>query len=281
MNHSTTETAWGRLDASRDEGERAPRIGIIIPACNEEPCIGPVLEELLSVIDPAKYVVAVGVNGSTDRTAEIARRHGVVVTETPMRGYGFGCQSAIAQLMRENPTVEAFVFYAGDGASDPRDIRALVEAFENGYALVLGARTTVQRNWRTMSVSHVVANFALALWCGLLTRRWFTDLGPHRLIDRELFNAIAPEEMTFGWTIEAQMIAALLKARIIEVPVRERERLGGQQKVSGVNWHRTFSIGCRIVAAGWRTQARFRRLQRESTTALTVELGAPSNPSAS
>lgn len=32
-----------------------PRIGIIIPACNEEACISEVLRELLAVIDPAKY----------------------------------------------------------------------------------------------------------------------------------------------------------------------------------------------------------------------------------
>jgi GT2 family glycosyltransferase len=58
-----------------DRQDSGPRIAIIIPACNEEACIAAVLEELLATIDPAKCVVAVGVNDTRDRTAEIARRY--------------------------------------------------------------------------------------------------------------------------------------------------------------------------------------------------------------
>jgi hypothetical protein len=239
-----------------------PRIGVIIPACDEEPCLRRVLDELLQVLDPAKYAVAVGVNGSSDRTAEIARECGVTVAETAARGYGFGCRAAIEALVREHPSIEAYVFFAADGASDPRDVAVLTAAYEQGYAMVLGARTTSLRNWRAMSLPHVLANFALGSWCGLLTYRGFTDLAPHRLITRELFDAIAPREMTYGWTIEAQIGAAMLDARICEVAARERQRIAGEQKVSGVTWRRTFLIGCRILAAGWRARVRFPRRLR-------------------
>jgi hypothetical protein len=47
-----------------------------------------------------------------------------------------------------------------------------------------------------------------------------------------LFEAIAPREMTFGWTIEAQVGAAMLGASICEVPAHERRRIAGEQKVS-------------------------------------------------
>ena len=233
-----------------------PRIGIVIPACDEEACIGSVLSELLAMIDPTTSAVAVGVNGSRDRTAEIARGYGVLVAETPSGGYGHGCMAAIELLTREVPSVEAYVFFAGDGASDPRDLAQLMARRAQGYAMVLGARTGALGNWHTMSVSHVLANFILGLWCGLLTGRWFTDLAPLRLIDRELFNTIAPREMTYGWTIEAQIGAAMLEAKICEVPARERPRIAGEQKVSGVTWRRTFSIGCRILAAGLRARLR-------------------------
>lgn len=233
-----------------------PRIGIVIPACDEEACIGSVLSELLASIDRGNYAVAVGVNGSRDRTAEIARGYGVLVAETPLQGYGHGCMAAIETLAREVPSVSAYVFYAGDGASDPRGLAQLAARREQGYTMVLGARTGTLSNWRTMTVSHVLANFTLGLWCGLLTGRWFTDLAPLRLIDRDLFNAIAPREMAYGWTIEAQIGAAMLDARICEVRVRERPRIAGEQKVSGVTWRRTFSIGCRIVAAGLRARLR-------------------------
>jgi hypothetical protein len=108
-----------------------------------------------------------------------------------------------------------------------------------------------------MTLSHVIANFVLACWCGLLAGHRFKDLAPLRLIERNLFHTVAPREMTYGWTIEAQIVAAKLGAAICEVRARERPRIAGQQKVSGVTWRRTVAIGCRIIAAGLRTHRRF------------------------
>ena len=236
-----------------------PRIGIVIPACDEEPCIGGVLEELLAAIDPATYAIALGVNGSSDRTAEIGRRYPIVVAETSARGYGHGCMAAIAALRREVPSVDAYIFFAADGASDPRDVPRLAAAYGRGSDFVLGSRTGLRTNWPSMKLSHVIANCGLGIWCTLLTGRWFTDLGPLRLIERRLFEAMDLRELTYGWTIESQISAAHLGARICQLRVHERPRLAGTQKVSGVSWRRTFSIGCRIVAAGWRTDLRFAR----------------------
>jgi glycosyltransferase involved in cell wall biosynthesis len=230
-----------------------PEFAIIIPACDEAACIGPVLDEFLGVVDPEKLVIAVGVNGSSDDTAEIARKRPVLVAESEQRGYGHGCQAAIDLTKNLFPSIRAYVFCAGDGATDPRDLRSITAAYEQGYDLVLGSRTMRLRNWRSMTVRHVLANAALGLWCGLLSGRRFSDLGPLRMISRRLFEKIAPQEMTFGWTIEAQIAAAKLDAAICEIPVTERRRIGGRQKVSGVTWRRTLSIGCKIVAAGYRT----------------------------
>jgi hypothetical protein len=235
------------------------QFALIIPACDEEACLGQVLDEIAAVLDPQKFIAVVGVNGSSDKTAELARARGALVAETRLRGYGYGCQSAIDLVGEILPSVRAYLFLAADGASDPRDVARLVAAYEQGYTFVLGARTGQVSNWRTMHVSHVIANFAVALWCGMLAGRWFQDLAPVRLIDRELFEAIAPREMTFGWTIEPQIAAARLGAPICEVPASERPRLAGKQKVSGVTWRRTFVIGCRILAAGWRARRRFHR----------------------
>lgn len=237
----------------------SPKIGIIIPACNEAPAIALVLEELLRETDPEKFVVSVGVNDSSDATAEIARRYPVLVSETAQRGYGFGCQVAIERMESVLPPVRGYVFFAADGASDPRDLISLLAAFDAGNDFVLAARTTTFANWPVMKFSHVIANFLLGSWCGLLAGRWFSDLAPLRLIGCDLFRAIEPREFTFGWTIEAQIAAAKLGARICEVRGRERPRVAGEQKVSGVNWRRTFSIGCRIFVAGIRTWRRVKK----------------------
>jgi hypothetical protein len=232
---------------------RLPEIAIIIPACDEAACIGAVLDEFLRVVDPEKFVLAVGVNGSSDETAEVARQRPVLVAETAQHGYGHGCSAAIGLTKNLFPSIRAYIFCAGDGASNPRDLPRLAAAFEQGYDLVLGTRTTRLRNWRAMTLRHMIANAGLGLWCGILSGRCFSDLGPLRLISRMLFEKIAPREMTFGWTIEAQIAAAKLGAAICEIPVTERRRIAGRQKVSGVTWRQTLAIGCKIVAAGYRT----------------------------
>ncbi len=234
-----------------------PEFAIIIPACDEAACIGAVLDEFLAVADPEKYVIAVGVNGSSDRTAELARKRPVLVAESGQRGYGHGCQAAINLTKNLFPSIRAYIFCAGDGATDPQDLRALTSAYKQGYDLVLGSRTRRLRNWRTMTLRHVLANAGLGLWAGILGGHHFSDLGPLRIVSRHLFEKIGPQEMTFGWTIEAQIAAAKMGAAICEIPVTERRRIGGQQKVSGVTWRRTFSIGCKIVAAGYRTRLLF------------------------
>lgn len=251
---------------------RLPEIAVIIPACDEAACIGPVLDELLAALDPEKFVVAVGVNASSDETAEVARARPVLVAETPLRGYGYGCQAAISLTNDFFPSVKAYAFCAGDGASLPEDLRRLTAAFEQGYDFVLGSRTRRLRNWRTMTLRHMIANALLGGWCGILSGRRFSDLGPLRIISRQLFERIAPREMTFGWTIEAQIVAANLRAAICELPVTERRRLAGRQKVSGVTWRQTITIGGKIIAAAYRT---WRDLPRSEQPALPARSSCP------
>lgn len=233
------------------------RYAIIIPACNEEPCLGAVLDELRAAVDLQRCAIVVGVNASTDASARIARAHGALVAETPVRGYGHGCVAAITLARETWPDLAAFIFFAADGANDPADIAPLIDVYENGCPFVLGSRTGCRENWPVMSLRHVMANRVLGLWCALLTGSYFRDLGPLRIIDRALFQRMQLRELTYGWTIEAQIRAVEIGARYREISVRERRRMAGEQKVSRVSCRHSLMIGLRIIAAAWR--ARFFR----------------------
>jgi glycosyltransferase involved in cell wall biosynthesis len=227
--------------------------GIIIPACNEEASLGGVLAELRATLDSiGRFVVAVGVNGTNDQTADIARKAGVVVGETGQRGYGHGCQAAIDALKAHGHAVDALIFYAADGANYPRDIPALIAGYEQGADFVTGSRTRRIANWRAMNLHYIGANLLFGTWVGLLTGRFYSDLGPLRLIESHLFEAMRLQEWTFGWTIEAQVRASQVGASSREVPVTERERIAGEQKVSRVSALHTARIGFAILQAGWR-----------------------------
>ncbi len=231
------------------------RYAVIIPVCNEEACLGPVLDELIEKWPGRGRVIAVGLNGATDQSASIARNRGVIVGESEMRGYGHGCLAAIGALDTAGQAYDALLFVSGDGASAPEDLPKLLEAYEAGYDLVLGSRTTLRqfpsRPWR-----RTLANLALGLWASLLARRIYTDLGPLRVIDRALFEKMALRERTWGWTIEPQVLAPRFGAKIASVAVRERPRLAGEQKISGVSWAQSLRVGREIVAAGWRAARR-------------------------
>ena len=72
-----------------------PTVDLIIPALNEEAALPRVLAEIPR---PTARRVIVADNGSTDRTAEVARELGAELVYEPERGYGAACLRALGHL---------------------------------------------------------------------------------------------------------------------------------------------------------------------------------------
>ena len=233
-----------------------PDIAIILPARDEEAALAPVLSELLPHAARHHAVVAVGLNDCTDRSRAVAEKHGVLIGETKIRGYGHGCLAAIAAVRAARLQPSAYIFMAADGAHDPAELPRLLAPWRDGAGLVLGQRTGIPQNWTKLGFARAFSNVLLGAWAGLLCGRWYSDLGPYRLITRELFETMAPRETTWGWTIEPQILAARLGAKIAQVRVTERPRVAGEQKVTGVSLPHSVSIGLAIARAGWRCRFR-------------------------
>ena len=251
------------------------RYGIVIPVMNEEACLGAVLDELVGTLgNSGKFQIAVGLNANTDRSGEIAESRGILVGRTEEAGYGHGCRAAVEVLVREKPEISAFIFYAGDGGNAPEDILKLVDAFESGKGdFVIGQRTCRTANWKRMGADRALPNITLGLWLSLLTFRPWLDLGPLRLIDRDLFRQMDQREWTWGWTAEGQIMAARLGAKIHRMTVDERPRIAGEQKVSRVSFRRSLGIGLSIAAAAWRV--RWRRKNPRPVTGVEKPPVAP------
>jgi Glycosyltransferase like family 2 len=87
-------------------GERG-KVAVLIPAHNEQLLIGRTLQRLLPQITDADRVLVVADN-CTDKTAPIARSHGVEVLErhdTENRGKGFALAAGVAHLAADPPDV--------------------------------------------------------------------------------------------------------------------------------------------------------------------------------
>lgn len=94
------------------------KVGVVIPARNEEVFLGKTLEHLLNqTLKPDKIVVVD--DGSTDKTVEIAQRYKVFVIQLPNRGYKAG-RPELAEVINEG-------------------FKTLSEAAQFDYVMVLGA----------------------------------------------------------------------------------------------------------------------------------------------
>ncbi len=239
---------------------------LIMPAYHEVEALPGVLEELRPTAASEGCQVVVGVNGGDEATAAVARSCGVLAALTAQRGYGHGCEAAIALARAHFTKVRAFVFMAADGANDPADLGALLATHrERGVEFVLGSRTRLAANRPVMGRMHWWVNRLLGAGCGLLAGRTFSDLGPFRLITNQLHTAIAPRELTYGYTAESQIVAPRLGAACEEIAVRERRRSAGKQKISGVNPATTLKVGGEILLAALRTRVRLLKQQDRPT----------------
>lgn len=204
------------------------RIGVIIPALNEEEAIGHTLAAL-NAVPLAQIVVAD--NGSVDRTAEVARACGATVVTERQRGYGRACLAGLAAL---RPEIDTVVFMDADGSDDPHDLPKLLEPLRRGDAdLVMGSRVLGERESGALTpqqrFGNALATFLLRLLFGIRA----TDLGPFRAIRRESLKQLGMRDPDFGWTIEMQIRAHRAGLRVVEVPVRYRRRRFGRSKISG------------------------------------------------
>ena len=229
-----------------------PIVDAIIPALDEEGSLPAVIAAArAAAVLPGggrlRHVVVVD-NGSTDRTAEVARAAGAVVVGEPRRGYGAACLAGIAWLgaLAEPPSV--VVFLDGDGADDAGDLAALCGPITDGAAdLVVGSRTLGGADRGALTPQQRAGNAVAVLCIGLLYRHRYSDLGPLRAVRFSSLTALGMVDRGYGWTVEMQVKALRRGLRVVEVPVRYHLRTAGRSKVSGT-LRGTLGAGWKILA---------------------------------
>lgn len=205
------------------------RIGVIIPALNEDATVEGIVRRCLAQRrSPDEMRVVVCDNGSHDRTAEAARSGGAEVASEPYRGYGAACLRAIAHL---GAWPDVLVFIDADGSSLPEELDRLLSPIIRDQAdMVLGRRHAAPGSMTPPQ------KFGTWLAVFLIQLRWrvhYDDLGPFRAIRRDSLERLAMTDRTWGWTIEMQILAILRHVRWLEVDVSWARRLAGQSKISG------------------------------------------------
>ncbi len=206
------------------------RIGVVIPAFNEENSVGKVVADIPTAVD----IVVVVNNNSADNTKESAQAAGAVVLDESRQGYGWACMTGIQYLatLPKEAKPDIIVFMDADYSDFPEELPTLVAPLLTGADLVIGSRVLGEREKGSMMPQQVAGNLLATTLIRWLYGYRFTDLGPFRALWLAGLLSLQMQEMTYGWTVEMQVKAARMGWSCTEVPVRYRKRIC-DKKVTG------------------------------------------------
>jgi glycosyltransferase involved in cell wall biosynthesis len=213
----------GDVDNATDDSGRSgddytfADVSVVMGTYNEEAAIGTVLTDIERVTDGQAEVVCV--DGSSDRTPEIARQHGARVIEQEPQGYGVAVREAI--LAPARPIV---VTTDCDNTYPMEALPAFLAAVNDGYDVVSGDR--LYHGADAMPAFNRVGNHAFALIASaLMGRRVHDTTTGMRAYRREVIESIQWTENT-GLSAELLIRPLMRGYDIREHPIEYRERAG-------------------------------------------------------
>jgi len=199
---------------------------VIVPAFNEHEALPGTLAELAAVVP--SYDVLVVDDGSTDNTAALADSLGAIVLELP---FNLGIGGALRTGFRfavDNGYSRAIQFDA-DGQHEASEIAAILAPLDEGADMVLGSRFAGVGDYK-VSRSRSLAMGILRWSIQKLAGQKFTDTSSgFRSFNREVLEMFATDyPVEYMDSAEALVLACRAGFDVREVPVKMRERMGGQ-----------------------------------------------------
>lgn len=200
-------------------------VAVVIPAHNEERHVGAVIEDVPSFVD----LVVVVDDGSTDRTAEVARSTRdprlVVLTHRSNHGVGAAIVSGYRLALERGADVVALM--GGDGQMDPADLPALLDPVVTGAAdFAKGNRFSSRRSWHEMPRNRVFGNVVLSLLTKAATGYWnvFDAQNGYTAISRAALDRLSLARLETGYDFENRILMelSLIGARVRDVPIPAR-----------------------------------------------------------
>jgi len=202
------------------------KILIIIPAFNEEQALPLFIQELKKTSVQADFLVIN--DGSTDQTATAAERAGAAVITLPLNlGIGGAMQTGFRAAKELNYDIA--VQMDGDGQHPAAGLSDIISPVIDGkFDMVIGSRfLQAGKGFKSTFTRRMGIQFFSTL-LSTLTKMPITDpTSGFRAVNRKLIDSFSDYYPVDFPEPEAIMIAKRLGAKIGEVHVTMRERLGG------------------------------------------------------
>jgi len=212
-----------------------PRIAVILPCYNEEPCIAGVVTAFQQSLPDAEIYVYD--NNSKDKTAQVAKGAGAIVRTETYQGKG-----NVVRRMFADVEADIYVMADGDGTYDadaaPELIRKLVE--DNLDMVVACREETKSEAYRH---GHKVGNYFFTSAVKYLFGFGFTDIfSGYRIMSRRFVKSFPI--VSCGFEIETEMSVHALQLRL---PVAEISTHYGVRPEEAPSKLNTYRDGSRIL----------------------------------
>jgi glycosyltransferase involved in cell wall biosynthesis len=199
---------------------------VIIPALDEEESLPATLKELREVVDDVDVVVID--DGSTDATAEVARRAGAVSAQLPFT-LGVGGAVRVGLHYAQRYGYDRAVVIDADGQHDPAGIITLLDALDRGADMAIGSRFASGDDYPVGRTRRQAMRFLGAIVRVLTGQRYSDVTSGFRAFDRPVIELLAREYPVeyLADTVEALLIVRYAGFRVDEVPIHMRPRAAG------------------------------------------------------
>jgi glycosyltransferase involved in cell wall biosynthesis len=192
-------------------------ISVIIPAKNEAASIGDVVGRIRSAFPKAEVLVVD--DGSTDRTPVLALEQGAKVISHPQ---SLGNGAAVKAGARA-AAGEVLVFLDADGQHDPADIPRLLEKLDEGYDMVVGARSSSSH----ANSARLAANGIYNVIASMVTGHRVPDLtSGFRAVKADLFRKflyLLPNGFSYPTTITMAFLRAGFPVTFLPIVAQKRK----------------------------------------------------------
>jgi glycosyltransferase involved in cell wall biosynthesis len=209
------------------------RVIAIVPAFNEEGALPGVIKGIRS-LDSTFDIVVID-DGSTDRTAAVARELGAAVVTLPYNlGIGGAVQTGFVYAYEGGYDVA--VRLDGDGQHDPADLPALLGPIDADSAdIVTGSRFAGADGTYRPPLARRIGIVWFAKLVSALTKQRVTDTtSGFQALNRKGIALFARDYPSDYPEVEAMLLVYKNRLRLVEVPVTMRERETGQSSITFV-----------------------------------------------
>lgn len=216
----------------KTENEKNVTIDIIIPTLNEGASLGPLLESIRSHKFTHTVSTFIIDGGSTDDTAEICKKHGVVFLKQKRKGKGEAMKQAV-----NYSNADIVVFMDGDDTYSINDFENIIQPLIDDSAdMAVGSRINNQMEKGSITIINKIGNSLFNKIINFALKDTLTDsLSGYRAIRKEVFSDLVLLSNHFEIEVEMTVEALSQGYRIKEIPIKYVNRKKTETKLNPID----------------------------------------------